>query len=132
MQVARLIAQVVPQTPRLQTCPAAQAFPQAPQLALSVRLLTQMPPHGVAPIGHVSWQVPATQSIEVPHARPHPPQLAGSVWVLAQLLPQSVCTVVQVGGISGGTSIVGTPGPTTDVLPSHPDARIPPTSHAAS
>jgi hypothetical protein len=39
--------QVTRQTPALQTCPAAQTVPHAPQLRASLRGSTQLPPHTV-------------------------------------------------------------------------------------
>jgi hypothetical protein len=90
-QVRRADAQLAPQVPPEQTWPAAQAVPQAPQLALSVRVLTSQPSAGLAlqsakPVAHAtSEQPPAAQAAEAlgrAQARPHAPQLVRVVWVL--------------------------------------------------
>jgi len=47
------------QTPAVQVCPAVHARAQAPQLALSVWRLTQLPLHSVVPPAHEEVQTPA-------------------------------------------------------------------------
>jgi hypothetical protein len=75
-------------TPPQQGWPAAQAFPQAPQLEASVWVLAQVPLHGVWPDGH--WQTPPTQVAPVAQALPQVPQLAVLELVSRQLPLQNV------------------------------------------
>jgi hypothetical protein len=80
---------VVRQLPPEQTLPAAQTFPQAPQLALSLWVRAQKvePPSVVQvanPWPHDAAQAPPEQSWPVGQACPQLPQLAGSDMMLAQ------------------------------------------------
>ncbi len=45
-----------------QTCPAVQARPHMPQLALSLVRLWQVAPQAVWPTGQEIWQVPAVHT----------------------------------------------------------------------
>jgi hypothetical protein len=45
------------QLPLAQRCPVEQAFPQVPQLPLSVWGLVQLPLHAVCPAGQLHWPV---------------------------------------------------------------------------
>jgi hypothetical protein len=78
-----------------QTVPVVHALPQAPQLALSVCVLTHTPPQSVMP-GPQSPQTPAEHCWPIGHAWPHMPQLLLSVCVLVQTPPQPI-----VGGGQG-------------------------------
>ncbi len=84
----------------LQTSPAAQVLPQAPQLAALVERLSQTPaafpgPPGpgpfaalgqvVSPVGQV--HVPAVQVAPVGHSFPHPPQFVALVLVSMHSVP---------------------------------------------
>jgi hypothetical protein len=71
-------------------CPGVHAFPQAPQLLLSLDVFTQNAPQAVVPGGHtVLWHWPLKQFALAPHARPHAPQLLLSNDVFTQALPPS-------------------------------------------
>jgi hypothetical protein len=52
-----------------------QAFPHAPQFALSCCRLRQLFPQRVVPLAHA--QEPPTQVVPPVHETPHPPQLLG-------------------------------------------------------
>ena len=93
--VANVEAHVSEHRPRLHTWPPAQAWPQRPQLALSVCTFTQVPLHAVAPPGHESWHVPLVQSIDAPQALPQAPQFAVSLRVSTQVAPHRVADPVQ-------------------------------------
>ena len=64
--------------------PLAQAWPQVPQLAGSVAVITHAPPQRVAPAGQLEVQRPLAQVWPDGHAVPHAPQLAVSVAVSTQ------------------------------------------------
>jgi hypothetical protein len=59
-----------------QSWPAPQALPHDPQLAVSLAVLTHLPPHPCEPF---EQHMPPLHVIPSPHAVPHDPQLAGSV-----------------------------------------------------
>jgi len=67
-----------------QVVPFAQTFPHAPQLLLSVAVLTQTLLHRVWPVGHSfpppPVQTPFTQVAPAAQRLPHDPQLMGSVF----------------------------------------------------
>lgn len=50
----------------LHEVPVAHAVPQAPQLAMSVRVSVHCPPHATCPVGHA--QLPAVQRCPMEHA----------------------------------------------------------------
>ena len=80
------------QMPALQM-PLAQAFPQAPQLRGSCRVLQPLA-HSVSPTGQSPPPVvhaPFEQTWLPAHGSPHFPQFAGSVSVLVHSFPHSVC-----------------------------------------
>jgi hypothetical protein len=70
-------AQVAAQLPLEQTCPAGQAFPQAPQFQPSVAVSTQTPPQ-YASVPQVQAQAPFAQTWPSSQAAPQVPQFAGS------------------------------------------------------
>jgi hypothetical protein len=79
----------VTQAPPVQTCPLAQASPQAPQLLVSFWRFAQKSAvpaseHSVWPEVHSFVHVPDVQTWPCVHWTPHPPQLAVSVCSLAQ------------------------------------------------
>jgi hypothetical protein len=74
--------------PALQTWPAAQTAPQAPQFMGSSRVDTQTPPQSVLPAAQA--HVPATQDVPPAQTTPQPPQLRPSVFVLTQAPPHAV------------------------------------------
>ncbi|HVS06648.1 MAG TPA: hypothetical protein VHK65_10850 [Candidatus Dormibacteraeota bacterium] len=80
--------QVSWQVPATHCWPPVQAWPQAPQLALSVWLLTQVPAHISWPLGQA--QAPFTQVWPLGQAWPQLPQLAASIWVLTHVPLQVV------------------------------------------
>jgi hypothetical protein len=65
----------------------AQVAPQVPQLALSMLVLTQTPPHRLCPEGQ--RQLPCTQLVPPVQAVPQRPQLLGSTAGSMQALPQA-------------------------------------------
>ncbi len=90
-QARRGDPQVVPHAPPEHTCPAAQARPHAPQLALSVRVLTSQPSAAFAlqsakPAAHPTRaHAPAVQAavaLGSAQGRWHAPQLVALVWRL--------------------------------------------------
>jgi hypothetical protein len=79
--------------------PAAQAWPQLPQLFTSLVVLAQyavapLPQAVGVPAGQVDWHVPATQICPAVQAVPQAPQLSPSVKKLVQValapLPQAL------------------------------------------
>ena len=70
------------QRPDVQVVPVAQVVPHAPQLALSVLVLTQRPLQSVCPLGH--WQRPAVQVVPEGQTVPQVPQFDPSVWRFTQ------------------------------------------------
>ncbi len=74
----------------LQTCPEAQAVPQAAQSLLSVVRSRQTPPQLVVPAPQLTAHVPALHTWPAAHAWPHAPQFATSDLTLSQTPPQSV------------------------------------------
>jgi hypothetical protein len=83
---------IAAQVPAVQTWPAAQALPHAPQSALSLARSTQTPVQAVWPAGQV--QAPFAHVAPMPQVLPHPPQLAGSVFVFVQRPRQAVSPIV--------------------------------------
>ena len=79
------------QVPSMHGPPAGQTVPQAPQLRLLFRTLTQTLPHIVwpAPVLQPATQAPAVHIWPAGHAIPHPPQLRGSICVSEHVVPQS-------------------------------------------
>jgi len=73
--------------PALQTSPAAQLVPQAPQLSRSVSSVAQTPLHSFCVAGHDTEHLPATQRSPAPHALPQAPQLLRSSAVSTHVLP---------------------------------------------
>jgi hypothetical protein len=74
------------QAPFAQLCPPEQALPQAPQLAGSVAVVTQVVPQSVCPVAQP--QEPFEQLWPLAQAVPHAPQLLESVAVFVQALLQ--------------------------------------------
>jgi hypothetical protein len=75
--------------PLEQTCAAPHAWPQSPQLALSLDRLAQYGPppsclQRLWPAAHSEPQVPLEQTCAAPHVWPQPPQLALSLDRIAQ------------------------------------------------
>jgi hypothetical protein len=74
----QLVPQTVPpagqtQAPLTQEAPVAQAFPQVPQLLVSVCVFVQLPPQRVPPDGHAQappTQLPEQQSAPTLHPAP--------------------------------------------------------------
>jgi hypothetical protein len=85
-QLMRFGAQV--QVPPLHCVPAAQTFPQAPQLPWSLAVFVQTPAQSV--VGATQLHAPVTQDVPPPHATPHVPQFAALVCVSTQALAQFV------------------------------------------
>jgi hypothetical protein len=81
------VPQLAEHAPSLQTSPAAQTFPQAPQLTGSEVASTQALPHSIPPLGHA--HAPPLQSAPVGQAFPQAPQLAGSDMVSTHLSPHA-------------------------------------------
>jgi hypothetical protein len=77
--------------PDRQVDPPVHAFPHAPQLLLSVCVLTHAPLQNVAPVVAQAqapfWQVAPPEPL---HVVPHPPQLALSLFKLTHAPLQSV------------------------------------------
>ncbi len=74
-------------TPAAHVVVPVQAWPQLPQSALLVLVLTHVVPQRVSPAGQT--HVPARHDAPAEQAVPHAPQLLGSSAVFVQLLPQS-------------------------------------------
>jgi hypothetical protein len=85
---------MIMQAPLVQTWPMLQALPQAPQLAGSLRVLTQLPEQLVVPEGQA--QEPPTQAVPPVHAVPQAPQLLLLVWVFTQAPAQVAVPAGQV------------------------------------
>jgi len=66
------------QPPRMHV-PPVQALPHDPQFALSVCVLTHVPPQLTSGEGQMHW--PPAQIVPPVHLIPQPPQLFGSVFV---------------------------------------------------
>ena len=95
-QMARPSGHVLVQTPLSQCVPDGQTVPQAPQLALSVLILTQTGanvPHRTVPLGQP--HLPSTQSWPAGQIVPHAPQFALSWLRLPQTVPHNVCPLGQ-------------------------------------
>lgn len=75
------------------------AFPQLPQLALSVFTSTQEPLHAVKPALHEPEHFPAEQTSVDAHFVPHAPQFAGSLVSVMQRPPHAVSLPVQLGPV---------------------------------
>ena len=78
-----------PQRPDEQTCPVAQAAPQAPQLAVEVWRLTHAVPQQDWPVGQLQVQAPPAHDREAPQVTPHIPQLALSLCRFTQRPPHT-------------------------------------------
>ena len=87
------------QAPAAQVWPVGQAWPQAPQLAPSVCVLTQAVPQSIWPVAQP--QTPAVQLSPVPQALPQEPQFAPLVCVSTQVAvaPVGVQSVWPVGHV---------------------------------
>jgi hypothetical protein len=88
------LGQVVTHAPAEQSCPAAQALLQAPQLAASFLVSTHLFPHLTRPASQTKPQ-PVAVHVAVAlagavHTRPQPPQWSGSVFVSTQPAPHAV------------------------------------------
>jgi hypothetical protein len=70
--------------PLEQTCPFAQALPQAPQLARSLCRSRHAPPHSVCPSRQLTTHAPRSQMRPLGQALPQAPQLARSLCGSAQ------------------------------------------------
>jgi hypothetical protein len=75
-----------PQTPAMHDWPVGQAFPQRPQLATSLLVLTQAVLQRVVVPGHA--QVPPTHDCAAGQVVPQRPQLLRSALRLTQAVPQ--------------------------------------------
>lgn len=88
LQLVVPLGQLTVQTPLEQTCPAPQAVPQPPQLAVSVCVFTHALPHKLSPPLQVLTQLPVTHETEPPaggvHVVPQAPQFCTSLEVLTQ------------------------------------------------
>jgi hypothetical protein len=98
----QLVCPAGQQSPDEQLFPAPHAFPQPPQLLLSVLVLTQAPPHklGVEPEHVMPHEPPEHVAEPVPElgpgqTLPQLPQLLGSVLVVTQAPPHPVCPAPQ-------------------------------------
>ncbi len=76
--------------PAVQTSPALQRLPQAPQFWGSDWVLAQALAQVLSPVGHFKTHAPATQAIPTAHSLPQVPQLLLSVAVLTQIPLQLV------------------------------------------
>jgi hypothetical protein len=80
--------------PSEQNMPSGQAWPQPPQLALSLLVLTQDSPQTVRPPLQLTVHLPPEQLAKAPpeavQVFPHSPQFCGSPWVSTQDSPQRV------------------------------------------
>jgi hypothetical protein len=74
----------VAHAPAPQTCPAAHALPQAPQLARSLWRSRQTPAHSLVPATQETRHAPPSQTCPEAHALPQAPQFSRSLRVLAQ------------------------------------------------
>lgn len=96
-QAVKPLAQVSPQLPAAQACPAGQTVLQLPQFSPSDCRSTQVAcpftVHKVLAPWHAEAQAPAWQAWPEGQAFPQVPQFAASVWVFVQVLPQAVCPV---------------------------------------
>jgi hypothetical protein len=93
-----------------------QAFPQAPQLAGSLIVLTQLEPHAVngskqAKV-HSELMHTAVPSGGAVHTAPHPRQFSGSLLRVLHLPPQTVSPSWQLAGPASVFAIVSIPGRT--------------------
>lgn len=69
--------QLTAHLPEAHACPAAHAVAHLPQLAVSLEVSTQVPPHEVWPPAQVAvMQVPATQGAPPAQLLPQAPQSA--------------------------------------------------------
>ena len=75
-------------TPEVHKKPVAHVFAHAPQLCVSVVVLTHVAPHAVCPAA-VHAHAPARHACPPGHTVPHAPQLCESVAVLVQVPPQT-------------------------------------------
>jgi len=89
--------QVAAQTPTLHTWPIAQALPQAPQLAASMRVSAQprvMPsPQSCNGDAHDTEQAPLEHTLPAGQRLPQAPQLSRSVCVDTQRPAQATCPI---------------------------------------
>ncbi len=82
------------QAPERHDCPAAQAFPHAPQFLVSLERTTHAPPQKVRPAAHP--QLPPEQNRGDGHGEPHTPQFDGSTARFTHVPPQKVSPAGQV------------------------------------
>src|SRR5918998_1752965 len=94
--------------PPLQKSRAAHTLPQAPQLAGSLRTLTQTPPQSID--SGTQMHSPPTQACPPTQAFPHAPQLAGSISGSTQTPPQFVVPAGHTMGVGVGGTGVGVGG----------------------
>ncbi len=88
------------QRPMEHTSPAAQAVPQAPQLARSVCRSTQRPLHAACPVGQPIWHCPATHTWVRAQAVPQAPQWSALDCVSTHAPPQARWGATQVTSIA--------------------------------
>ena len=69
---------------------APQAFPQAPQFALSFWRSTHWPLHHTWPAAQTDTQAPPLQHVPSPQTLPQAPQFPLSFWRSAQAAPHQV------------------------------------------
>jgi hypothetical protein len=110
----------------LHTSPRAQAWPQLPQLVVSVIKETHRPAHAVCPVGQAMPQAPIAQSCPAGQAISQDPQWSRSVCVSTHWLPHAVCPVVQVTSRGPRSAPVS---PVLGVLPQATQRRKLPRSH---
>jgi hypothetical protein len=90
-QLVRPLWQLRAHAPLVQTLPAGQTAPQAPQLLVSDSRLVQVPLQSLRPAWHVNPHWPLEQTLPVGHALAQVPQLPSSVWRSTQRPLQLVC-----------------------------------------
>jgi hypothetical protein len=76
--------------PPLHALPAAHAFAQPPQCAVSLVVSTHAPLQSVRPAPQVAVHIPALQTAPVPHEVPQLPQFLGSLEMSTQSSPHAV------------------------------------------
>jgi hypothetical protein len=79
------------QAPAMQFCPAAHAWPHAPECAVLACVSTHAPAQLVRPPSHPDTHAPARQTSPRPHALKQLPQWLAFVCVLVHTPPQVVC-----------------------------------------
>jgi hypothetical protein len=104
--------------PAAQRWLAIHALLHAPQLLMSVCVLTQPPPHAVSPAMHMTCgaHTPARQTSLAAQARSQAPQCAGLVCVSVQPPPQKFSPTAHIGPESTGTPVSGASASGRDIV----------------